>query len=422
MQECGTSDRLPPVAEQEAQSTFAPHLLAPAAHVYDLCSGGNSDAYFSDIAQFSTEWVARIECRAGDLLDGYTHHVREVLSEAPHSRAEYALEFLTLGMFLHGYESSAQLAPGWAVRLGAILVSLRKRFPRARMTVDKARTHLSQLWISRSLAEAEPNQSRTPIYTSPPIKRLTRLMAWLHATGEFEQEALRLANWRSYFAQLGPMKSAPWMSLSNELFIQFAEEAAHRLDPYTHGVEPFLSGEYADRGLREDRLFCGRPPAEYHLNMVAAEVMNRGLRTAFEATAQRIVLVPACMRGAKAAKCRARFDSIDIACAACDQECAINRITRRMFALGVKVYIVPHATGFSRWLTRWQYEPDVGVAAVACMLNILSGGYEMRERGIASQCVPLDFPGCRKHWDRRGIPTAVNEERLVQIVTKSDPS
>jgi hypothetical protein len=52
------------------------------------------------------------------------------------------------------------------------------------------------------------------------------------------------------------------------------------------------------------------------------------------------------------------------------------------------------------------------------MMNILAGGYEMRARGIASQCVPLDYPGCKKHWTKDGVPTAVNEDRLVQIVTQ----
>ena len=51
------------------------------------------------------------------------------------------------------------------------------------------------------------------------------------------------------------------------------------------------------------------------------------------------------------------------------------------------------------------------------MLNILPGGYEMRARRIASQCVPLDFPGCQKHWMAEDFATSVNEERLVQIVT-----
>jgi hypothetical protein len=87
-----------------------------------------------------------------------------------------------------------------------------------------------------------------------------------------------------------------------------------------------------------------------------------------------------------------------------------------MRRLGAEVYLVPHATGFSRWLARWQREPDTGVVAVACLMNILPGGYEMRARRIGSQCVPLDFPGCKKHWRRERLATGANEERLVEIV------
>ena len=90
-----------------------------------------------------------------------------------------------------------------------------------------------------------------------------------------------------------------------------------------------------------------------------------------------------------------------------------------MRAEGIAVYIVPHSSGFSRWLERWQNDPAVGVTAVACMMNILAGGYEMRARGIASQCVPLDFPACRKHWRDDEVATSVNQERLVQIVRGS---
>jgi hypothetical protein len=53
---------------------------------------------------------------------------------------------------------------------------------------------------------------------------------------------------------------------------------------------------------------------------------------------------------------------------------------------------------------------------VACLLNILAGGYEMRARRIPSQCVLLDYPGCEKHWRRDAIPTRVNEKRLVRIL------
>jgi hypothetical protein len=150
--------------------------------------------------------------------------------------------------------------------------------------------------------------------------------------------------------------------------------------------------------------------------MVAAEVMNRGLRAAFNQTRKRAVLVPACMRGTCANRCKAKVDGVDMTCTACDPACTVNRITREMRSQGAAVYLVPHSAGFSRWLERWQREPETGVTAVACMLNILPGGYEMRARQIASQCVPLDYPGCQKHWRRQGIPTGVNEDRLVRVV------
>jgi hypothetical protein len=110
-----------------------------------------------------------------------------------------------------------------------------------------------------------------------------------------------------------------------------------------------------------------------------------------------------------------------MSCAACDPNCAVNRITQRMCKLGAKVYLVPHSTGYSRWLDRWEREPGIGVIAVACLLNILPGGYEMRSRRIPSQCLPLDYPGCKKHWDHEGHPTAINEDRLVQIIAKATP-
>jgi hypothetical protein len=65
--------------------------------------------------------------------------------------------------------------------------------------------------------------------------------------------------------------------------------------------------------------------------------------------------------------------------------------------------------------------PEVGVTAVACLLNILPGGYEMRSRRIAAQCIPLDYPGCHKHWCPAGVSTALNEDRLAELVQIAAP-
>lgn len=422
MHDYGESERLPQAAEKGESATRpagdalgrcpGPDLT-PGSHpnlVYDLRRNGNgSGGFYAEAARFSAEVVARIEERAGSVLDGYSRHVQEFLGEAPRSRGEYAIELLTLGMALTEYEGAAQKTPGWIVKLARELYWVRRRSACLKPVADLARTVIARLFLA-------PEMGRKASAAGDPLERLTRLIEWLQASGEFEQEALRLLNWRSYLGALKPEKAAHWMGIAAMLFDSFEREAGERLGVYTQGVDRFLKTDYARRGWREDVLLCGRPRVEYHLNMVAAEVMNRGLRADFNRTPRKVVLVPACMRGKRAASCRSQVDGLDISCTGCDPDCAVNRITQRMSSQGTRVYLVPHSSGFSHWLERWQREPEVGVAAVACMLNILPGGYEMRARGIASQCVPLDYPGCRKHWDRVGIPTGVNEDRLVQIV------
>ena len=380
-------------------------------HIYDLRRGNRcSDGFFRELDQFADEVVAGIERRASPLLDGYSQHVERFLAESERSRSEYAIEFLMLGMALRRYEGAAQATPKSIVDLAQELFWLRSRSARLKPWVDWARAGVAKFGLAPHIGHLSKSCGTA-------VERMASLVDWLNATGEFEQEAMRLNNWRSYFAQLKPGKAAHWMGVAAQVFDQFEHKAETVLGNYTRGVESFLASEHAHFGWREDVLFCGRQPAEYHLNMVAQEVINRSLREAFNRTEKKIVLVPTCMRGARSASCEAKVNGLDITCTHCDPDCHVNLITKRMEALGVRVYMVPHASGFSNWLKRWEEQRDTGVAAVACMLNILPGGYEMRARGIASQCVPLDFPGCRKHWDRTGIPTAVNEGRLVQIMS-----
>lgn len=398
-------------------SEFVPGFASPAVPdlVYDLRqTDGSSDGFYVDVARFSDEVLDGIELRAAAALDGYTRHVQDFLREPPRSRGEYAIELLTLGLALRRYGDAAESTPAWVVELTRELFELRRSSSLMKPVADLSRAVMTRYFLMSRIGHKATGKQPLP-------SELPRLIEWLHATGEFEQEAMRLHNWRSFLDTLPREEAARWIEASVELFDWFKIEADRVLGSYTSGVSSFLSGEYAWRGCREDQIFCGKEPAEYHLCMVAAEVMNRGLRAEFERTPLQAILVPTCLRGAHADTCRAVFSGVDITCASCDPACTVNRITQRMRDLGATVYLVPHATGFSRWLERWQRTPEYGVTAVACLLNILPGGYEMRARGIASQCVPLDYPGCQKHWSRQGIPTGLNEDRLVQIVTGSRP-
>jgi hypothetical protein len=409
----GETNPLPPDRRDAADRGKSQPPNRPKAlihpHVYDLRRGNhNSDGFFDQASTFSNEILPVIEARAGALLDGYSRHAQEFLCETPRSRGEYAIDFLTLGMALRRYEGAAQSTSRWVVEFARELVLKRSQSQHFKPTLDWLRGGIARYFLA-------PGVKRKAKKHGGAVERLARLIDWLNATGEFDQEAMRLNNWRGYMAQLKPDKATWWLRIAGDVFDQFETKAAASLGSYTRGVESYLRHEHPQRRWREDMFLCAKPAVEYHLNILAAEVMNRGMREDFEHTAKKIVLVPTCMRGKKNRNCMAHVDGVDITCAACDPDCAVNRVTRRMRALGATVYMVPHASGFSRWLRHWQ-SSGAGVAAVACLLNILPGGYEMRKLGIASQCVPLDFPGCRKHWDSVGIPTALNEERLVQLV------
>jgi uncharacterized protein len=49
---------------------------------------------------------------------------------------------------------------------------------------------------------------------------------------------------------------------------------------------------------------------------------------------------------------------------------------------------------------------------VACVLNLIQGGYEMQSLGIPSQCVFLNSCSCKQHWIS-GAPTQIDFSKLV---------
>ncbi|RLC66046.1 MAG: hypothetical protein DRI48_05635, partial [Chloroflexi bacterium] len=59
---------------------------------------------------------------------------------------------------------------------------------------------------------------------------------------------------------------------------------------------------------------------------------------------------------------------------------------------------------------------ELGVVGVSCVLTNVHGGWETRALNVPAQGVPLDYCGCRYHWHREGIATAVNVHQLVQVL------
>jgi len=377
---------------------------------YDLRSGGSgSGDYYRHIHQYSTVVYNRIEEKAGYVISGLIDFAALRAIEKPRSRAEYAVEVLTLGMTWNRYLGASQHTALPVIGLLSRLYSVRRTNRRLKPGVDRLRGLITGRCVV-------PAIGLPPKDASFSLMNFGRLLRWLEATGEFKDEVKRLTIWYQFLETLG--KGGPELALALvlDLFHWFADESQRELGVYTSGVDEFLRLKHPAYVNREDVIFCGKQEVEYHLNMVGAEIMNRGFAPAYSQTKRKVVLVPGCMRPADAAGCKAVVDDVSITCTRCNPDCHVGRLDRLGQQHGFKVFIVPHSASFTKWLKQWENDAETGLVAVACLLNLVPGGYEMRELNIAAQCLLLDYCGCRKHWHPTGIETAINQERLLELV------
>lgn len=53
-----------------------------------------------------------------------------------------------------------------------------------------------------------------------------------------------------------------------------------------------------------------------------------------------------------------------------------------------------------------------GVIGVACITNLISGGFKALRLGYIPQCILLDYCGCSNHWYNKHIMTDINWNRI----------
>ncbi len=198
---------------------------------------------------------------------------------------------------------------------------------------------------------------------------------------------------------------------------RFADEVLDRASrSLARTVEGFLRRADNRYRWREDRVQCMRPRAEYHLTMVGAEIMNRAFRADFTSADTRAVLVPGCMRGRPEGECEAVKVQEGLLCQGCLSGCRVHQIRAMGLKHGFQVYVIPQASDLSLWSPR-PGEPRRGVIASACVTTLVEGGWELKRYDVPAQCVLLDYSGCRKHWHREGVMTAMNLRELKRVLS-----
>ncbi len=377
-------------------------------------SNGSSDQYYEKIHTFSRFVYDYMENKTGYIITDYVRYLNTYDIEKIRSREEYAIELMTLGMTWERYLGAAKHTNALLLRFMIYLFRLRSRQIWIKPEIDRIRGWISGHFITPKISKYYKNRR-------PSFHNFRKLLLWLKASGEFQNEVKRLAQWYEYCLQQGKERGKDVILKAVEIIKWFEPEARAALGRYTENVNYFLNEKHPQYRYREDEIFTGKEPVEYFLNMVGAEIMNRGLAPEFYQTKRSVVLLPKCMANPENSGCKAKQTGLDIICSHCSPQCNISRISNLGKENNFDVRIVPHSSGFTAWLKRWQNDPDIGLVAVACLLNLVLGGYEMRKLGLKAQCLLLDYCGCKKHWHPHGIPTDINEHKLLKIINKYKP-
>lgn len=326
------------------------------------------------------------------------------------TKNEYLFELLMLGVFKVNYQDTISNTGWFKLKLLKLLYSIRSSNRRLKPSVDFLRGKL--------MATLVPNHKKQEKETFT-LNTFKKLILFLQATGDYKEEAVRLKDWEILLKSM-TSEEMETFEISIEAFVQrFQLRARSVLGEYTLNVNHFINSNRDDYKDREDRLLCLRQENEYHLNMIGAEIMNEALRPEYLKTNNKVVLLPTCMRGVTDKECKATHSGLVRECIGCRIDCNIGMIKQILKKETQALFLVPHSSDFSRFLKKWQGQKDTALVGVACVPNLIMGGYEMQSLGIPSQCVFLNYCGCQKHWSPdKAIATNLDLNRLYYILNQ----
>ena len=368
-----------------------------------------SDNYYTKAAAFTDEVLQQATDLLQGIIDGYRVYYN-TRNEEISSREELVLELLTLGTLWQVYSGDAL---GLDEGPGQVLTGLaraRECGGSLKPGIDFLRGIMSTLFLSPDLYD-------NMFSLDPNMNHFDKLLLWLEASGEFKQEAKRLRTWQVYLNSLTHREAVNVLLTAVTFAVWFEARSNEELGPYTPNVERYLNEIRPEHYWREDVIFCGRRRVEYHLNMVGAEIMNRAFRESFLKTKNKVLLLPACMRLLTDSRCKMESEENGCKCCGCMPDCAVNRLSSLGRKYGFKVMVVPHESSISAGQTQEAvFDKDTGVIGVACVLNLISGGWMLEDMGIPAQCVLLDYCGCKNHWHHEGLQTDINIKQLECIM------
>ncbi|MCC3867067.1 DUF116 domain-containing protein [Terrisporobacter mayombei] len=375
---------------------------------YSLCKGNyNSNLFYKKLSSFTLDIEKNISYTCEKYVKDFINFLEKNNIENIRTNSEYYLEILMMGVLWKNYINRAvnlQIIPKHIL----IILSYLRKYEIIKNSVDKKRGMMETYFLNiEDNKQIELN-----------INNFGKLMGYLDAIGDFKEEVKRLEPWEKYFICIGEDEAKKIILSSLEIEEIFENKAKIELGIYTENVSEFLILAEEKYKYREDYITCRRKEVEYHLNMVGAEIMNKSYRELFIKSKEKRLLLPSCMRAKNENYCKAVKTEEGYICTHCTKSCNVNRYDKLGKGYNFQVYIIPHESDITI-KTKFQYG-DIGIIGVACVLNLISGGFKAKSLGFVPQCVFLDYCGCKYHWHENGIMTDINEDKLLNTLGIND--
>lgn len=370
----------------------------------------NSDHFYKNLSIFTDEAMNQVDDLAKQIIKEYMDYVETYKIEKLRKHEEYAIEYLTLGVLWQVYSCDALGLPDLPKHILIGLYDLRQQGGSLKPGADFLRGILATMFLS-------PNLYDNVNILDPNLNHLDKLIDWLSATGDFSQEVKRLKPWREFLFTKSTQNSTDYLATAITLAAWFEARSDEALGQFTGNVDNYLNNIRPTRYWMEDVIFCGRRKVEYHLNMLGAEVMNRAYREEFLKAPKKAVLLPSCMCRLPEELCQACDASMGKECTGCTKECIVNFLTEMGKQHNFQVLIMSHESSiFPKGKVDNVEESSVGIVGIACVLNLLSGGWKLKALDIPAQCVLLEYCGCKKHWHKEGFPTRININQFKKVM------
>lgn len=369
--------------------------------IYTLTSKENdSDKYYNIIKEVC-KGVKDLIIKWGDhYINDFMKFIKSNDIEKLRSKEEYSIEFMLIGVFIQEYVDNGRAFKNIPITPFNFLNNLRNKNKKNKVIIDKIRGKLATKVLLRRTHQGDEYSFNDFIL----------LIKWLKATFEFKEEVLRLENWREFFKTKDELYVNHVLGRAIDVSLLLNDIGIKFLGEYTENVEKFTEINSRLHKNKEDIIYCTKGRIQYFFNMVSAEMMNQVYRERYLTSTEKIVFLPSCMRQTEK-KCCSVLTNQGYQCKGCSSKCNVNIIHKLGEEKGFRVFVVEHENNLFNGNRR--REIKTGIIGVACVLNLISGGWKAIRLGFIPQCVLLETCGCKAHWRKRDYMTNININKII---------